>query len=181
MRFDPHAQDCFNEWRGSFEPEQRIGEANGVHPALIAHREKYRKLVPALALIRHLADKPNGGPIDSGAFMRALQWVSYAESHANRAYASVMRADLDAARELLRRIRHGEVNDGFRLRDVYRNGWARLGDREAAKKAADLLCDFDDLRSEEERTAGRWTERYRIHPKLIAEALEYSRKAARGN
>jgi putative DNA primase/helicase len=128
-----------------------------------------------VALICHLADKPNGGPIDADAFMRALQWADYADSQAGRAYASVMRADVDAARELLRRIRRSEVADGFRLRDVYRNGWARLGDRGAAQKAADLLADFDYLRREEDRTPGRWTERYRLHPLLVAQALEFSR------
>jgi hypothetical protein len=176
LRFDPHAQACFDDWREPFENRQRNGEANGVHPALIAHRMKYRKLIPAVALTCHLADKPNGGPIDADAFIRALRWADYADSHAQRAYASVMRADLDAARELLKRIRRGEIQVGFRLRDVYRNGWARLGDREAVKKAAELLCDFDYLRGEEERTPGRWTERYRIHPKLLAEALEFQRR-----
>jgi putative DNA primase/helicase len=180
LRFDPHAQDCFDDWRESFERKQRNAEADGTHPALTAHREKYRKLIPAVALIRHLADQPNGGPVTAEALLRALRWADYAEPHARRAYASVIRADADVARELLRRIRRGEVGDGFRLRDVYRNGWTKLGQPEQAKKAADLLCDFDYLRVEREETAGRWTERYRVHPKLLAEAAEYSRKAADG-
>ena len=115
------------------------------------------------------------------ALLRALRWVGYAESHARRAYASVIRADVDSARELLRRIRRGDVEDRFRLRDVYRNGWARLGDREPAQRAADLLRDFDYLRVEREETAGRRTECYRIHPKLLAEAREFLRNANRAN
>jgi hypothetical protein len=181
LRFDAHAQDCFDDWRESFERAQRSGESNGTHPALIAHFEKYRKLVPALALICHLADKPNGGPIDADALVRALGWVQYAESHARRAYASVIRADAEAARELLRRIRRGEVEDGFRLRDVYRNGWARLGQADQARKAVEMLCDFDYLKAESEQTSGRWTERYRVHPKVLAEAREFSEKCSAAN
>ncbi len=93
----------------------------------------------------------------------------------------MIRADVDGARELLRRIRRGEVADGSRLRDVYRNGWARLSQPEQAKKAADLLADFDWLRREQEQTAGRWTERYRAHPELLRTAREYSGKTADAN
>jgi hypothetical protein len=178
LRFDANAQDCFDDWRNDFEHRQRNCEIAGDHPALIAHRDKFRKMVPAVALICHLADNPDGGAVTSGSLMRALDWALYAESHARRAYASVIQADADTARELLRRIRRGEVDDGFRLRDVYRNGWARLGQSDQVKKAAEQLCDHDYLRSEREQTPGRWTERYRIHPKLLAEAREYSRKAA---
>jgi putative DNA primase/helicase len=180
LRFDPHAQDCFDDWRESFEKKQRGGEADGTHPALIAHREKYRKLIPAVALICHLADMRDGGAVGIDALRRALQWADYAESHAKRAYASVIRADAAGARELLRRMRRGEIKDGFRLRDVYRNGWARLGQPEQAKKAAELLCDFDYLRAESEPTGGRWTERYRVHPMLLADAAEYLKKTAGG-
>ena len=180
LRFDPHAQDCFNDWREAFEKTQRNGEANGMHPALIAHREKYRKLIPAVALICHLADKRDGGAVGIDALRRALQWADYAESHAKRAYASVIRADAAGARELLRRIRRGEIKDSFRLRDVYRNGWARLGQPEQAKKAAELLCDFDYLRAESEPTGGRWTERYRVHPMLLGDAAEYLKKTSGG-
>jgi putative DNA primase/helicase len=178
LRFAPDAQDFFNDWRERFERTQRCGDANGMHSALIIHREKYRKLVPALALIYHLADKPNGGPVGIDALRRALGWARYGESHAQRAYASVIRADADSARELLKRIRRGDVVDGFRVRDIYVKGWAHLGKSEPVKQAVALLCEFDYLREQEEKTGGRWTSSYRIHPSLLAEANQRIGKVA---
>ncbi len=181
LRFEANAYGCFRDWREQFECEQRSAESHDMHPALTGHREKYRKLVPALALICHLADTPDGGPVSTDALLRALEWTRYAESHARRAYASVIRADVDGARELLKRIQKGAVSDGFRAREVYRNGWARLGQPEQVKQAAELLAEFDYLREEREETLGRWTSRYFINPRVLAEAREYFRTAADGH
>jgi putative DNA primase/helicase len=165
LRFDEAAQADFDAWRAEFERTQRASED---HPAIITHREKYRKLVPAVALICHLADEPAGGGIGQRSLLRALAWLDYLDSHARRAYASVMRPDADGARELLKRIRRGELPRRFRLRDVYRNGWSRLCDREHARGAARMLVDFDYLAEADEVTGGRPTSSYDVNPKALA-------------
>jgi hypothetical protein len=163
LRFDESAQADFEAWRQTFERQQRAATD---HPALIAHRDKYRKLVPALALICHLADNPNGGPVGADSLLRAIGWVEYLESHAKRAYASVSRADFASARELLRRIQVGEVPDHFRARDIYIKGWSRLATPEQAHRAARTLADFDYLREfDEQRTGGRPTTSYDVNPR----------------
>jgi Protein of unknown function (DUF3987)/Bifunctional DNA primase/polymerase, N-terminal len=53
LRFDEAAQERFSEWRQRLEARLRSGELT---PALESHFAKYRELVPALALINHLAD-----------------------------------------------------------------------------------------------------------------------------
>ncbi len=164
LRFAADAQDDFDGWREDFERAQR---ASDVHPALAAHRNKYRKLVPAVALICHLADQPQGGAIGRPALLRALAWAEYLDSHAGRAYASVMRPDADGARELLRRIRRQEVDSPFRARDVYRNGWSRLSDPEQVHRAVRLLCDFDYLRERSDPTGGRPTNVYTVNPRAL--------------
>src|SRR5205814_9042410 len=136
LRFDDAAQTDFEGWRDQFERMQRTSDE---HPALIAHRDKYRKLVPALALVCHLADNPNGGRIGSSALLRAQAWAEYLESHAKRAYASVSHADLGGARELLRRIRSGHLLDEFRVRDIYIKGWSRLSTPDQAHRAVRTL------------------------------------------
>ena len=53
LRFDPAAHDDFLEWRKDLESKLRSGQ---LPAALESHLAKYRKLVPSLALISHLAD-----------------------------------------------------------------------------------------------------------------------------
>ena len=59
LRFDEAAQSLFSDWRREIEFKLRAGD---LHPALESHLAKYRKLVPAVALLLHLADS-EGGPI----------------------------------------------------------------------------------------------------------------------
>ena len=166
LRFNNAAQSDFEAWREQFEQVQRTSDD---HPALIAHRDKYRKLVPGLALICHLADNPSGGAIGAAALLRAQGWAEYLESHAQRAYVSVARADFACARELLRRIQTGEVPDRFRARDIYIKGWSRLATPEHAHRAARTLVDFDYLREhDEQQTGGRPTTRYDVNPRARA-------------
>jgi hypothetical protein len=160
LRFDEAARDLFSSWRADFERRLRTSDD---HPALVAHFGKYRKLVPALTLIGHLADGGTGRATEH-AVLRALAWAEHLESHARRAYASVQQARMAGARELLRRIRRGEVPNPFTLRDVYLKGWTRLSDAEKARAAASLLEDLDWLRSEPLQTGGRPKTLYWINP-----------------
>ena len=54
FRFDPAAQQLFIEWLHDLESKVRGGE---LHPALVSHLSKYRKLMPTLALLFELADR----------------------------------------------------------------------------------------------------------------------------
>lgn len=162
LRFDEAAQELFSEWREPYEARCRSGED---HPAFEAHLAKYRKLVPALALLIHLADNPAGGAIGERALLKSLAWAEYLEAHARRAYASVTQAEAVSARALLTRIRKGEVPDPFTPRDVYIKHWAFLGTREETHEAVRLLCDLDYLREEKVSTPGRTRTDYYINPK----------------
>jgi putative DNA primase/helicase len=74
LSFDPEAQEAFGEWREKLERDVR---REGLHPAIESHFTKYRKLVPALALITHLADAPDGGPVSVDAMVSAMAWDEY--------------------------------------------------------------------------------------------------------
>lgn len=164
LRFDDAAQELFTEWRLPFE--QRIRSGND-HAAFESHLAKYRKLVPALALLIHLAES-EGGPIGEAALLKALAWAEYLESHARRAYASVTQAEAEGARALLHRIRRNEVPDLFGAREIYLKHWAYLSNPEEAREAIRLLCDLDYLREERLDTGGRPSTQYRINPKAGA-------------
>jgi hypothetical protein len=84
LRFDAAAHDEFLGWRAHLEARLRSGEMT---PALEGHLAKYRKLVPALALIDRLA-AGGEGPVSRMAILRALAFAKYLESHARRVYTA---------------------------------------------------------------------------------------------
>ena len=163
LRFDNVAQQVFDTWRSDFEPRLR---GDGDHDAIIAHLSKYRKLIPALALLFHLADNTSGA-IGEAALLRALAWAEYLESHARRAYASVMQCEIAGARALLKRIKSNDVPNPFTYRDVYLKGWAGLTTPEATREAVRYLADLDCLRKETQPTDGRTKTVIWINPKVM--------------
>ncbi|MDR5770867.1 MULTISPECIES: YfjI family protein [unclassified Caballeronia] len=160
LRLDAEALEVFVEWRTEHENLLRAGD---LHPAMESHLAKYRKLVPSLALVLHLANG-GAGPISARAMHQALAWSIYLRSHAERAYGSVLLAEMSGAKALLRRIQRGDLSDGFSARDVYRNQWSELENREATSKALAALVEYGYVRSEAEDTGGRSKLIYRIHP-----------------
>lgn len=151
LRFEPAALEAFQEWRTNLERRLR-GE---LHPALESHFAKYRKLIPALALICHLADGDNGA-VSEKSTLRALAWSEYLESHAQRAYGSVSQPEIAVAKAILRRIKKGDLPESFSSRDVWRPGWAKLTDPGQVKEALRLLEDYNwIIREKIEATGGR--------------------------
>jgi putative DNA primase/helicase len=88
VRFDQSALAVFQEWHAELERQLRSGE---MLPALESHLAKYRKLVPAVALINHIADG-GAGDISETAVLRSLSLAKYLETHGRRAYSSGSRA-----------------------------------------------------------------------------------------
>ena len=141
LRFDEAAHEDFLQWRTDLERRLRSGE---VSPALEGHLAKYRKLVPSLALINHLADDGTG-PVTHRALLKALAAAHYLESHARRVYGSASEAELSASKAILTHIRNGDLKDGFTARDVHQGGWAHLTEREHVGAGLNLLVDLDYL------------------------------------
>lgn len=169
-RFTPDAQAEFDDWRHDFETALRSGEH---HPAMESHLSKYRKLVPALALVCALADGET--EVSMGSLLRALAWGDYLKSHAARAYGAGTGPNTDAATALLAKIQAGKVVDGFKPADVYLKGWAHLGTPEAVHAAARLLCDLGHLRRVDTKSGaagGRPSTTYQINPKTTGKGGE---------
>src|ERR1039458_5296511 len=166
LRFAPDAIEAFTEWRTGLETRLRSGE---MHPALESHFSKYRKAVPALALIVHLAEG-GAGPVTLKATLRALAWADYLESHALRCYGATVAGEIAASRRILARICKGELVDGFKAREIDRAGWSELTDRETVRAALGMLVAHGCLAEVElppTATGGRPTLAYRIHPASI--------------
>jgi len=168
--FTEDAQVLFNSWWSELENDLRSSEH---HPALESHISKYRKLVPALAVLNHLIEGESGN-IGINSLKRAIGWQKLLLAHATRAYAAVSSATMDSAKALSRHINRGALNDGFTIRDVYRKNWSLLSVSKEATEAVEVLVDLGWLRVEQDKsvngTDGRPTVRYHINPRLRAAA-----------
>ena len=144
---------------------------------MVSHLAKYRKLIPALALVFALIDTPDsGGIVHEGELLRALAWGDYLRTHANRLYAAAVMPETTDAATLLSRIRAGRlvdrdgvILDSFTPRQVAQKCWAGLATPDAVRKAADVLADYDCLRRDVVQSGdalgrGRPSDRYSINP-----------------
>ena len=137
-----------------------------MHASLESHLAKYRKLVPSLALINHLADGGQG-PVTEIAVLRGLSFAEYLESHAQRAYGSGLEVEAATAKAILARIRRGDLQGEFNVRDVQRKDWSNLSDRDQIAAGLDLLDDLHWVRSRKLETGGRPKLIYAINPKAL--------------
>lgn len=164
-RFSVEAQAMFRRYRHEFEAGLRSGDN---HPALESHFAKYRKLIPAIALLCALAD--GEAEVSVNSLIRALAWGEYLQSHAERIYASATRPATEGAKALLAKIKSGHVIDCFKPSDVYLKGWANLSSTEEVHAAIGMLSDLNYLRKVEGTTGptgGRPSTTFRINPALL--------------
>lgn len=166
LQFTEAAQDRFNSWWVALENDLRTG---GHSPFMESHISKYRKLVPALALLDHLILGGTDG-IGIESLKRAIAWQKFLLSHAGRAYASVSAGSKDAAKSLAQHIKKGDLQDGFTVRNVYRKNWSLLATAKEATEATEVLQDMGWLRAVRDvkvsASDGRPTVRYLINPKV---------------
>ena len=171
-RFDDAAQALFVEWLVPFEIEIR---GDDLHPAMVSHLSKYRKLIPALALVFALIDTPDSANvIHERELIRALAMGGYLRSHANRLYAAAVIPETTDAVTLLSRIkggklmdRDGVILDSFTPREVALKHWAGLDTPDAVRKAADVLAGYDWLKLDVVKsgaTGGRPSDVYTVNP-----------------
>lgn len=166
LQFTEPAQRRFNSWWTDLENDLRSG---GYAPFMESHISKYRKLVPALALLDHLILGVPGG-IGLESLRRAIGWQRLLLSHARRAYAAVTASSMSAAKSLADHIKKGDLEDGFTVRSVHRKNWSLLGSPKAATEATEILQDLGWLKPVRDQQFGsidgRPTVRYSINPKV---------------
>ncbi len=164
LRFDGGGLGLFLEWRTDLEARLRSGD---LHPAMESHLAKYRKLVPGLALICHLADGGTG-PVSERATLKALAWAEYLETHAGRVYGSVTMPEVTTAKAIISRIRKGDLpKDGFPSWKVWRPQWSMLSDRQMVADALSLLVELDWLGNRQRATEGRTANIYTANPRAF--------------
>ena len=170
LRLAPAAQELFLAWRTDLERRLRSGEMD---PMMEGHIAKYRKLVPSLALIIHLADADATtavGDVSVDAIQKALRWAAYLETHAARVYGSGDAALVAAASAIIAKVKSSHLNaNAFSSRDVWRPQWSLLRDRDTVHSALKMLVDYDWLSATKAETNGRTATVYAVNPKVLAQ------------
>lgn len=165
LRFSPEAQPLVDAFMLGIKQAVRV---EGEHPALVSHESKYSKLMPALALLFHLAelaDGNSGGPVSQHAAELSLRWCAYLRAHARRIYSVHKDGESNPARLLAERIKRRDLGPVFSTRDVYQKGWTGLDDKALAEQAIRTLVDSEWLREQTRKTAGRPSKIYHVNPK----------------
>jgi len=170
FQFSDEAQELFIEWSKDLHNARMPNEDA---PIVQQHLAKYDKLLPALALIFHLVDcaaNGNRGCVTKESALRAAAWCEFLEAHARRCYGLLMDDGIRAAQTLAAKITQGRVEDGFTVREIWRNQWRGLTKSTVVKAAVDWLEDEHWLRGEDTGGtgpgSGRRTTRYRINPNI---------------
>lgn len=165
LRFDDAAQREFDEWRIELETRLRSDDLPPILETVLA---KQRSLVPSLALIIHLADCPNGGPVSHAALYKAAAWTEYLESHARRIYSAHRDSPDHSVIALGEKILSKELGETFTLRDVYRRCWSRLETTANVKAAALELVELGwlSITQEPPTRGGRAKDVCRVNPKV---------------
>jgi putative DNA primase/helicase len=180
FRFAPDAQELFIAWLAELEARIRGDE---LHPAVVSHLSKYRKLMPALALLFELADRAAADFQDLDAepgnrylcvslehTRQAAAWCDYLQTHAHRIYSCVTTPQMRAAQVLAEKIKKQKLGTcSFTCREVYLKGWSGLDNPELVRTAVQVLRDAGwvrDLPGESGPTGGRPSDRYEMNPKV---------------
>jgi len=140
FKFSTDAQRAFNGWLLGWI--QRL-QAEDMVEALRSHLTKYRKLVPALALLFHLSEGGRGD-VSLEALELAFAWAKYLEEHAKRVYLSGEPRVITGAKKLLRELQKkpSSLPRPFTASQVREKDWAALKGPEDAKAACAVLVEY---------------------------------------
>lgn len=172
FRFDNGSQEIFYDWLIDLECSKLKKDDQ---PIIHEHLAKYRSLMPSLALMFHLIDMADGKnvqQITTSATLNAVVWCDYLERHARRIYGMAISITAQAAVKLSKKIKEGELEKVFSLRDIYRKHWSLLNDKDIIKKACNELIEANWLRQTSTiREHGRpKCPMYEINPKILSHA-----------
>jgi putative DNA primase/helicase len=173
IRFTPEAQDLFDAWRTELERRLR-SEEFAQTPAFESHVAKFRKLMPALALILHvaqiLAESPSvscvSAPVGLESAKKSAGLVDFFEAHARRIYWPELGRLTQPMLALEEKIQTGAVRDGHPVRDVRRHQWSGLRTQAEVEAAIAGLAALDWVRIEDRPTKGRSERLIRLNPSL---------------
>jgi predicted transcriptional regulator len=164
VRFDRDAQKRFIRW---LDDHAKRCKRDGIPEAIESHLDKYKKLVPAVALVLELCDGCEKRSVGVASLDRAIRWAQYLESHAMRLYAFAASPERVFAPLLLGRLLQWKPDVPIRVRSIRQKGWTGLEEPKVIESTLDTLEDERWVQSVENvktRSGGRPTTSYVLHP-----------------
>lgn len=164
VRFDRCAQPIFIQW---LDDHAKRCKRDGIPEAIESHLDKYKKLVPAVALVLELCDGCEKRSVGVESLQRAIRWAQYLESHAMRLYAFAASPERVLASPLLERLMQWKPDVPIRVRSIRQKGWTGLSESKVIESTLETLEDGRWLLSSDDgqrKSGGRPTISWLVHP-----------------
>ncbi len=172
VKFNAEAQAIVDEWQSDTEDEAESLQIED--EAFSAYLYKLPKSCYAIALIFHCLEHINDGAFpDEMTIETTLKAIAYTEvltTHARRVFALGENQIFALAQILIGKIRKGDLEQGFTIREVMRKQWSGLRQKDTVQDVIGLLLDYGYLLELPTSGEGRPTVKYSFHPSLEPEA-----------
>lgn len=148
LRFSEDASTVFNEWMcNHMNALKRSKECE----SLESHLSKYRKLVPALALLDHVAKLnrfDSTEDIGRESVENAILWAAVMESHARKVYSNETSPVIEKAKLLLRLAREiSKKRIIWTVREIYRMNRSGFLTKQDVEPAVEILVQYGHVYS----------------------------------
>jgi hypothetical protein len=171
VKFSDDAQAVVDEWQADTEAEAESLQVED--EAFSSYLYKLPKSCFAIALIFHCLENIGAGNFpDEITLETALKAIAYTEvltTHARRVFALGENQIFALAQILVGKIKKGDLEQGFTIREVMRKQWSGLKAKDTVQDVIGLLIDYGYLRELPTSGEGRPTVKYAFHPSLETE------------
>jgi hypothetical protein len=164
--FCPKAQKVFTNWyKDSIRIIDELNKDEAQHN-LVNHITKYRKMVPAVALLIELAEDPDAKEVIEESIVTAIRWANYLITHAKRIYG-IQDKDTLIAQSIIEK--RDKLVKSFSPSEIVQKSWRGLNDTENVKRGISVLVKNNyliKLISSTNKNGGRPSDRYRWSSQL---------------
>ncbi len=171
VKFSREAQSAVDEWNGDIETEAESLQIED--EPFSSYLYKIPKSCFAIALIFHCLEHINDAVFPSEitleTTLRAIAYTEVLTTHARRVFALGENQIFALAQILIGKIKKGELEQGFTIREVMRKHWSGLRTKDTVQDVIGLLIDYGYLLELPTSGEGRPTIKYAFHPSLEKE------------
>jgi hypothetical protein len=172
VKFDAEAQAVVDEWQADTEAEAESLQIED--EAFSSYLYKLPKSCFAIALIFHclenISERYFPDEITLETALKAIAYTEVLTTHARRVFALGENQIFALAQILIGKIKKGDLEQGFTIREVARKQWSGLKAKDTVQDVVGLLLDYGYLRELPASGEGRPTVKYSFHPSLETEA-----------
>ena len=158
LKFSPEGQEIFKQFYCDLNKKTCKKDC---HTHMQSHLAKYQSLMPAIALILHVADHGHTGTISKDTASQAWAWCEYLEGHAKRIYGIVDKT-LAGVKSLLKNL--ATLPNPFTVTNFAKKDWGGLTTSNQRLDALNVLIENGYLATEEKKSPTKSSTLYHINP-----------------